>query len=111
MVHSTIETIEIVSNGAPLDDVALQVRDGHGRPLPPGLQGTLWVRGPSVAAGYLGNVDPERFEQGWYDTGDQGFLWDREQKRSIWEAAHKRTVARLVEMGLWPARVPLPEPL
>jgi hypothetical protein len=42
---------------------------------------------------------------------DQGFLWDREQKRSIWEAAHKRTVARLVEMGLWPARVPLPEPL
>lgn len=41
---------------------------------------------------------------------DQGFLWSRDEKRAIWELAHRRSVAKLVELGLWPARVPIPEP-
>ncbi|MFN7881785.1 MAG: hypothetical protein ACK5PF_02040 [bacterium] len=39
---------------------------------------------------------------------DQGFLWSREQRIAIWTAAHKKTVALLNAMGLWPENVPQP---
>ncbi|MFO0523198.1 MAG: AMP-binding protein [bacterium] len=70
--------VAIVSNGAPLPDMAVQVRDAEGSALPEGHLGVLWVAGPSVADGYLGGVEPHRFVDGWYDTGDIGFLWTGE---------------------------------
>jgi fatty-acyl-CoA synthase len=72
------EAIELVSNGAPLDGMQVQVRDEAGHPLPPGRLGTLWIQGHSVAPGYLRHEEPQRFAGGWYDTGDQGFLWEGE---------------------------------
>ena len=41
-----------------------------GKPLPPGADGILWVRGPNVMKGYA-NGGGEVFRDGWYVTGDQ----------------------------------------
>lgn len=41
---------------------------------------------------------------------DQGRLWSKSQRKAIWEAAHLRSVAKLVESGLWPKDIPVPTP-
>ncbi|HTO94344.1 MAG TPA: non-ribosomal peptide synthetase [Bacteroidota bacterium] len=48
----------------------------RGELLPPGLAGEIAVRGPSVMKGYLGGeeVNRESFVNGWFRTGDQGYL-------------------------------------
>jgi acyl-CoA synthetase (AMP-forming)/AMP-acid ligase II len=68
--------VEIVSVGRPVPGFRLAVRDPQGRDLPPGRVGRLWIRGPSLMEGYLG--DPEgtarALRDGWLDTGDLGFV-------------------------------------
>ena len=39
---------------------------------------------------------------------DQGRAWDRARKVAMWTAAHLRTVALAVRLGLWPRSVPAP---
>ena len=39
---------------------------------------------------------------------DQGGGMTREQRQSLWWAAHKKTITILVTKGLWPAGVPIP---
>ena len=67
--------------GRPLPRFELQLRDEEGRVLesaaegqsPLSGEGVLWVRGPSVAAGYYRapEVTAERFAPGgWFNTGD-----------------------------------------
>jgi fatty-acyl-CoA synthase len=70
--------VAVVSNGSPLPDMTVQVRDAEGAVLADGNLGILWVTGPSVATGYIGGLDAHRFVDGWYDTGDIGFLWKGE---------------------------------
>ena len=74
------EVLTLVSNGRPLDGVQLRVcgPKGIAQPLQEGQQGTLWVHGSSVADRYLDGQEAERFQTGWYDTGDLGFLWQGE---------------------------------
>lgn len=74
------------SVGRALPGSAARVVDEEGNLLPFGTVGRLQIKGPHVAAGYLG--DPERtakaFQDGWYDTGDrasidaQGFIFPEE---------------------------------
>lgn len=47
-----------------------------GAPLPPGRQGQIAVRGPSVFDGYRDNEEANRlaFRDGWFLTGDLGWL-------------------------------------
>lgn len=60
--------------GRPIPGVAVMVVHPETfQPLPPGQEGMLLVKGPSVMKGYLG--DPERtrkaiWQDGWYITGD-----------------------------------------
>jgi long-chain acyl-CoA synthetase len=58
--------------GLPLPGLELQIRDDAGRILPPGREGVLWVRGPSVARSYWRNPELSaiRFREGWFDTQD-----------------------------------------
>ena len=69
--------------GRPLADVELRVADRHGRPVPAGVSGEIYIGGPCVARGYLNrddltaekypSVDGSRF----YRSGDLGrFLPD-----------------------------------
>jgi oxalate---CoA ligase len=50
--------------------------DGDWRPVPPGLDGEVAVRGPSVVDAYLDNpaATAASFRDGWFRTGDVGKL-------------------------------------
>lgn len=59
-----------------LPGVALRIVDAGGRPVAPGVEGEIELRGPIVMRGYLG--DPEAtarvLRRGWLATGDVGRL-------------------------------------
>jgi fatty-acyl-CoA synthase len=67
---------EIASVGRPVPGFRLRIVDGAGNDLPEGRVGRVWIEGPSLMDGYLG--DPEAtaraLRDGWLDTGDLGFL-------------------------------------
>ncbi|RKT55380.1 class I adenylate-forming enzyme family protein [Saccharothrix australiensis] len=62
------------SVGVPPPAVAVEVRDARGAPVPPGVDGELFVRTPAQAVAYW--ADPERsaevFADGWVRTRDLG---------------------------------------
>ena len=70
----------VVSSGPPLAGNAVEIRDDDGHRLPDGVLGEIVVRGPGVAAGYVGASDgPTRFTAGDHlVTGDAGFMLDGE---------------------------------
>lgn len=40
---------------------------------------------------------------------DQGKAWTKEERLTMWWIAHRRTVRELVQRGLWPKRIEVPE--
>ena len=72
-------TKELVSVGRPLAGVEVEIRDAAGVSLPPGRVGHIFVRGPSVMAGYFGRTDltDQAIHDGWLDSGDLGFTRGR----------------------------------
>jgi hypothetical protein len=40
---------------------------------------------------------------------DQGAKLGRGEREAIWDGAHRKTVTKLVRLGLWPLNVPIPE--
>jgi acyl-CoA synthetase (AMP-forming)/AMP-acid ligase II len=66
---------EVVSVGAPIPGVEVEVRGEDGGALPERRLGRIHVRGPSLMQGYMG--DPaatfRALRDGWLDTGDLGF--------------------------------------
>ncbi|MGW0419662.1 FadD7 family fatty acid--CoA ligase [Streptomyces sp. NPDC003015] len=56
--------------------VAVRVVDRGGRSCPAGVEGEVWVQGPTVARGYLadGDESARTFVDGWLRTGDLGVL-------------------------------------
>ena len=71
---------ELVSTGRPLTGVEVEIRDDQARPLPRDDVGHIFVRGPSVMAGYYGRPDltAQVLHDGWLDTGDLEFVHDDE---------------------------------
>ena len=67
---------EIAGVGMPLPGFSVAARDDAGRDLPAGRVGTIWVRGPSLMEGYLGDpaATARVLRDGWLDTGDLGFV-------------------------------------
>ncbi len=64
------------SAGVPAPDVELRVVDlVTGLPLPAGETGEIQARSPSLMAGYLpDDANADAFADGWYRTGDIGWL-------------------------------------
>lgn len=67
--------------GRPLPNTRLYIVDDAGQPAPVGVPGEIWIGGPSLARGYVGNASlsamafrPDRFEAGsrLYASGDRG---------------------------------------
>lgn len=58
--------------------IDLRILDQGGRQLPPGAAGDIVVRGACVIGGYDDEpgVNEQSFTEGWFKTGDQGFLDD-----------------------------------
>jgi acyl-CoA synthetase (AMP-forming)/AMP-acid ligase II len=70
------EAWRLDSAGLPPRGVELRVADlDQGGPLPPGEVGEIQARSPSLMAGYLpGEANADAFVEGWYRTGDVGWL-------------------------------------
>jgi acyl-CoA synthetase (AMP-forming)/AMP-acid ligase II len=66
----------VVSVGVPVAGVEVEVRDEAGRVVPERRLGRIFVRGPSVMRGYLGQPEASAraLTDGWLDTGDLGFV-------------------------------------
>lgn len=69
----------VPSTGRPLPGYQVEVRDRVGSSIAAGAGavGRIWISGPSVMAGYLGEA-PSPVVDGWLDTGDLGALVDGE---------------------------------
>jgi len=67
---------EVVSVGAPVPGVEVEVRGAGGDPLPERRLGRIFVRGASLMRGYLGQPEATGgvLRGGWLDTGDLGFV-------------------------------------
>ncbi len=62
--------------GRPLPGFDVEIRDELDQALPERHCGRIFLRGPSVMAGYFGNVEATRevlSADGWLDTGDLGY--------------------------------------
>jgi o-succinylbenzoate---CoA ligase len=81
------------SAGRPLPYTRVEIRDEEGRALPPGMEGEIVVRGPTVMAGYLG--EPEATQAAlrgrWLHTGDTG-VWDGEGRLVVLDRRSDRIV-------------------
>ena len=68
--------VELVSVGRPLPGFEIELRGPAGEARPAGEVGRLFVRGPSLMAGYLDRPEATRrvLSDGWLDTGDEGFI-------------------------------------
>ena len=57
-------------------DVQISIMDEDGTHLPPGERGEVVIQGPNVIRGYENNPEANAtsFVDGWFRTGDQGFL-------------------------------------
>lgn len=63
--------------GRPIDVTELRVVDSEGKPVAPGVEGEVEIRGPQVFDGYLDNEDENRkafTADGFFHTGDLGKL-------------------------------------
>ncbi len=60
------------ATGRPVAYYEVGVFDDHGRPVPDGETGEMWVRGPCVSAGYIHQPEETAaaFRDGWYRTSD-----------------------------------------
>lgn len=57
--------------------ICTPLTDNSNQPLTdvePGATGEICVFGPSVIKSYIGDVDEEAFQEGWFRTGDLGYL-------------------------------------
>ncbi len=73
-----VRTLEHVSCGVPFLGHELRIVDEYGEDCPDLKEGEVWVRGPSVTAGYwtTSGVEPTTTADGWLQTGDLGYLRD-----------------------------------
>jgi len=62
--------------GRPLEVVEVEVRDGHGTPLPDGEPGEVWLAGSLLSTGYAHDetATAAAYVDGWLRTGDVGVL-------------------------------------
>jgi len=72
--------VELTSNGRPIAGVSVAILDADGASLPEGRVGEIGVKGTSLFEGYFHRPDltAAAFVDGWYRTGDLGFIVDGE---------------------------------
>jgi acyl-CoA synthetase (AMP-forming)/AMP-acid ligase II len=76
--EDTADALVFVSNGQPIDGLQIRVVDEAGQPVAERQAGHLQVRGHSTLRRYLGQAGGATCGEGWYDTGDIGFLVEGE---------------------------------
>ncbi len=68
----------IVNCGKPVRDMAVEIREEDGTPLPDRAIGKVWCKGTSIMQGYFRDPDSTSacMVDGWLDTGDMGYMSD-----------------------------------
>jgi fatty-acyl-CoA synthase len=103
------------SCGLPFLTVEARIVDEDGNDVPHGERGELWVRGPSVTAGYWNQpeITAKAFHDGWFMTGDaamqdsDGFFYIVDRKKdmfisggeNVYPAEVEAAIAELAEVG------------
>ena len=66
----------IVNCGKPCRDMAVEIRDEAGNPLPERAIGKVWASGPSIMHSYFRDdiSTAACLKDGWLDTGDMGYM-------------------------------------
>jgi acyl-CoA synthetase (AMP-forming)/AMP-acid ligase II len=74
------EAAAVLSMGRPLPTSEVEVRDEQGGVLPAGEQGQIHIRSACLMRGYHGDAQATAavLRDGWYATGDLGFMQDGE---------------------------------
>ncbi len=69
-------TIPTNTIGKPLFDISCVIKDEHGKELPQGAIGTLWVKGGNIMLGYWNAPEATAaiLQDGWLNTGDLAYL-------------------------------------
>ncbi|MCY4276927.1 MAG: class I adenylate-forming enzyme family protein [Gammaproteobacteria bacterium] len=62
------------SVGRPVATFDVEIRDAEGAPVPANNQGEICIRGAAMMSGYVGEGDPALDRNGWFATGDLGYL-------------------------------------
>ncbi|MBM3836651.1 MAG: AMP-binding protein [Verrucomicrobia bacterium] len=70
----------IVSQGKPIAQTRIRIMDEAGRERPEGVVGEISIQSDCLLKEYCRNPEATRtaFRDGWYLTGDLGFLWEEE---------------------------------
>jgi len=78
--HHGVGAVELVSVGKPVPGFSVEVRDSAGTVLKQGVEGEVFIAGPSLLNAYLGcDQKTERvLENGWLASGDLGFVYQDE---------------------------------
>ena len=73
-------TIPVLSCGAPIEGVRVQICDPAGSPLPDGKVGEIYLTSPFLFSGYykLPEKTREKLRGEWYASGDMGFMLEGE---------------------------------
>ncbi|MFY7885824.1 MAG: SDR family NAD(P)-dependent oxidoreductase [Dolichospermum sp.] len=74
------EENSFVSLGKPIPGATIRIVDQENNPLPEREIGKLQIQGNSVTKGYYNNTELNRevFQEGWFTTGDLGYLFKGE---------------------------------
>jgi fatty-acyl-CoA synthase len=72
-----MSSMKSMSSGFPLPNTELRILDEAGKVLPEGHMGEISLRSDCMLTGYYHRPDADRqaFRDGWYLTGDYGYLW------------------------------------
>ena len=92
---------EFVKCGFALPDHSVEVRDAEGNTLPERHVGTLFVKGPSVMAGYFGEDELTReilSADGWLNTGDLAYIADQ----SVVITGRQKDLIIINGRNIWP---------
>lgn len=71
-------SLTLVSNGMPIEGISLSIRRPNGDLVADNEQGNVWISGDCITKGYINDADSDRFKDGWFDTGDLGFIHEQE---------------------------------
>lgn len=96
------------SCGLPFATIEARITDDDGQAVPHGASGELWVRGPSVSAGYWNQPDLTKaaFDDGWFRTGDiarqdeDGFYYIVDRRKEMFISGGENVFPAEVEAAL-----------
>ncbi len=99
--RDAIRTSRFVNCGTPLPDYEVEVRDAAGRSLSERHIGTIYVKAASIMSGYFGDLKLTQqvlTSDGWFNTGDLGYL----VKKSLFITGREKDMIIINGRNIWP---------